>query len=223
MAHPKCARCGEDWALGFDRCWNCGFDTAQVVLDAADSVCDSCGESLESGNRFCPECGAPVRVRTVAIAPPVPADDREPRRRRFGLMEVGLIAVALAVLATSVYSIRPTPNRSPTLTGTLTLFQSGLVKDGDSCLGTGEYDHLAPGKRVTIRNQDDETIAIAELQSSSWLGPGACRFPFAVPNLPRASVYSFTVNDHEQVEYTRRQLEEAGWRVFMIAGEPAQV
>jgi hypothetical protein len=138
-------------------------------------------------------------------------------------MEVGLIAVALAVLATSIYSVRPTPNRSPTVTGTLTLFQPGLVKDGDSCLGAGEYDHLAPGKRVTVRNQDDETIAIAELQPSAWLGPEACRFPFAIPNLPRASSYVFTVNDHEQVEYTRRQLEDAGWRVFMIAGQPAQV
>lgn len=138
-------------------------------------------------------------------------------------MEVGIIAVALAVLVASVYSVRPGPNRNPTVAGTITLFQAELIRDGESCAGSGEHEGLIPGGRVTVRNADDETIAVAVLQRSAWLGPAACRFPFSIPDLPRSSVYVFAVDGQEQVEFTRSQLEDANWRVNLVAGEPARI
>ena len=223
MAQFRCARCGADWAQGYDQCWNCGFDKAERALDPAVFACDSCAAPVAAGDHFCQECGAPVPVRAAMVSPISLPDEREPRRRRFGLLEVGLIAVALAVLVASIYSVRPTSDRNPTVAGTITLFQEELVREGNSCVGTGEYDDLAPGGQVTVRNGDDETIATAELQASAWLGPAACRFSFTIPDLPRASVYIFAVTDREGVEYTRQELEERGWRVFITTGEPAQI
>jgi hypothetical protein len=174
------------------------------------------------GDQFCPECGEPAPPQPEPFRPIFPPD--EPRdRRRFGLWQIGLILVAASVLAASVYSVRPTPKRDPILIGTLTLFQTSLIKEGDSCLGHGEYGDLAPGERVTIRNEDDETIAVGRLEQSTWLGPEACRFSFSIPDMPRANVYRVEVADRDLVEYTRRELEERSWRIFMFTGDPARI
>jgi hypothetical protein len=223
MARLRCARCGEDWVPGFDRCWNCGFDGATLVPDAANRACANCQTPLLPGDQFCPECGEPAHPQPDLFRPIYPLDEPTNRRRRFGLWQIGLILVAAAVLAASVYTVRPDSNRNPTIIGTLTLFQTALIKEGDFCVGHGEYDDLAPGERVTIRNEDDETIAVGRLDRSTWLGPEACRFSFTIPDVPRASVYRVEVADRDRVEYTRRELEEANWRIFMFSGDPARI
>lgn len=226
MTQLKCARCGEDWAPRLTECWNCGSLQAEIVpaSNGEDGeACAVCGTAINPEDQFCSECGAETFVQPVPGTLVFPPIEPGRRRRRFGLMEVGLIAVALAVLVASVYSVRPGPSRNPTVSGTITLFQAELVREGESCAGTGEYEELAPGGQVTVRNGDDKTIAVAELQRSAWLGPAACRFPFSIPNLPRSSIYLFAVDGQEQVEYSRSQLEDANWRVYLIAGEPAQI
>ena len=44
-----------------------------------------------------------------------------------------------------------------------------------------------------------------------------------IPEMPRADVYKVEVADRDRVEYTRRELEESNWRIFMFTGDPARI
>jgi len=188
----------------------------------ADLICPNCQSTLSLEDQFCAECGTLASFRP-APAPPAFDDEFDEPGRGFGLREIGLIVVAVAVLAASVYSVRPSFDRSHTVIGAITLYQSRLESVDGLCVGSGEYNDLMPGGTVTVRNGDGDAIAVGQLAQSTWLGTDACRFNFEIPDVPRTSTYTFEVSSRDPVRYSRGQLEDNGWRVFLIAGDPPEL
>lgn len=69
-----CPECGYPLARGMNVCPMCGTGTSTGAPQAAEQSakggvpgrkCNKCSASIPSNSRFCPECGAPVRMGTV--------------------------------------------------------------------------------------------------------------------------------------------------------------
>lgn len=78
---------------------------------AGPQRCDRCGQPLETGARFCGECGTPVHEPSGDERPRRGGSTSTPRVRRLVIGGVFSILVLAAVVATNVLPVEPTsPN-----------------------------------------------------------------------------------------------------------------
>lgn len=119
----------------------------------------------------------------------------------------------------------PSPSASPSPTsmlvsGTFTLFDDDMFR----CVGTGGYSDIGVGTQVTVKNEAGLIIATGSLEEGTLIegesafAKDACRFPFAITDVPISAFYSFEVARRGALNYSHAEMESMGWQVDLSLG-----
>ena len=95
------------------------------------------------------------------------------------------------------------------------LLDSATADNG--CVGTGGYDDISAGASVTVRDGNGKTLATSELGSGDALSGVGCTYEFTV-DVPDADFYRVEVSHRGELEFSRGELEQAGWEVHASLG-----
>lgn len=104
------------------------------------------------------------------------------------------------------------------LTGEFTLLADEFGGSSSSCSGTGGYGDISQGTDVVVRDEGSEIIGTSSLGPGDRSG-GSCTFSFEVEELPPADFYSIEVGDRGELTYSREDLDEMEWSVFLSLGD----
>ncbi len=122
--------------------------------------CSDCGSKVESGERFCPNCGQEQEAE-VSVAP----SRQVPARKSGRLLLILIPLVVIAVVAAGVFLLRPAP--VITVPGDHPTIQAAIeaARDGDVIVvepGTYRENIDFMGKAITLRStapDDPEVVA----------------------------------------------------------------
>lgn len=90
-----------------------------------------------------------------------------------------------------------------TVSGTITLTDSGVDEVDGECWGTGGYDDMQGGTQVVVRDADGKTIGAGSLDAGYSDGSVVCVFPFNIHDVPaESSLYSVEVAHRGQITFT---------------------
>jgi len=89
-----------------------------------------------------------------------------------------------------------------TLTGSMTLYDTGLQSYGDGCAGTGGYSDIAEGASVTIYDDSSKIVGTGHLGNSTMIGSGGCEFDFSVQVPGGKPFYQVEVTHRGKVTYS---------------------
>ncbi len=137
-------------------------------------------------------------------------------KRHSGAVSVKLLLTFAAVLALAACG------GSSTLHGTIHLTSSsGVVHSGTSCAGTGGYDDMTAGAPVTVKNEAGSVIGTGSLGqgvSDPNYPTVACDFSFTISDLADAKFYSVEVSHRGAINYSKADLDKAGWKISLSLG-----
>jgi hypothetical protein len=113
--------------------------------------------------------------------------------------------------------------------GVLILDQADPVeRGGGECRGTGGYADLRSGVAVTVRDAEGTLLGTSNLTARPAPTDAAgevplaerrrCTWSFEFSNLPDKPDYKISIGERGAVEYTRAELQEAGWTVQISLG-----
>lgn len=100
-------------------------------------------------------------------------------------------------------------------------FTRGDPDKGDPCEGQGGYDDLREGAQVTIRDENNEVLAVGALDEGKILTEGLydCAFFFEVPEVPlESSFYSVEVASRGEQRYPADEFEHEDFAVTLELG-----
>ncbi len=103
------------------------------------------------------------------------------------------------------------------LQGQLILVDRELGETGDRCYGTGGYDDVRAGMRVTVRDGRNQVLATGSTDAGYRLADSAtglpqCAFEFQV-DLPNAEFYSIAIGRRGELSYSRAELAARDWQM----------
>jgi hypothetical protein len=106
------------------------------------------------------------------------------------------------------------------LTGTVDLITSdGVVASASGCSGKDGYSDLAPGAPVTVKDESGKLIGTGSLDAGK-AGQGVrCTWKFSIDNLPDAKFYQVEVSHRGELNFSKADLDKAGWKVFATVGD----
>ena len=145
---------------------------------------------------------------------------------------LAILAVALLVAAgcsgsagsSPAGSVGPTPSPTPkqgTITGNMTLIDSGNDRSGTICSGTGGYSDFGPGMNVVVKNEKGEIIGTSVTEPGpvpSEFAVVTCTVSFSVEELPRAKFYEIEVGRRGALTYSYEELEGMDWHLELSLG-----
>lgn len=148
-----------------------------------------------------------------------------------------------AVEATTVpeTTTAPTTTAAPvnTIRGSFELFDSEIFGGWDTCSGTGGYDDIGSGMRVTVRSGDGTVLGVGDTRQvrppdlksdDEWLSSIAeearedaaadrsCVVVFEVPDVPVSDFYSIEVGSRGELTYSHAEMEADEWIVALSIG-----
>ncbi len=101
-----------------------------------------------------------------------------------------------------------------TLTGTVILMEPYVVHTQDMCVGSaGEFDDVAPGMPVVIRDQGGKTLGTSKLVKLDTSDDRRCHYSYQVPDVPETAGYQLQFGNHAPTTFSRSQLAVDGWVV----------
>lgn len=182
--------------------------------------CDSCDATVPSG-AYCAICGRLLTARGAATTSPAPwyAPDgpvRSVGRRLTGVYAAGAVAVVIASVL--VFGGRDTH----TVTGNVALFDSDMVdlSVGNPCHGSGGYDDLHGGQRLTIEDGTGRMLATTELESGEFDGL-SCVFDFALQDVAKADFYRVSTGRaaRGELQYSYEEMVGTHWAINIVIGD----
>ncbi|MFN2527031.1 MAG: hypothetical protein ABR505_12350 [Actinomycetota bacterium] len=98
---------------------------------------------------------------------------------------------------------------------------------GEPCEGEGGYSDISAGVVVAVADRTGTILGSSTLEQGTVTdrsGGGfdasvVCTLTFTVPNLPDSDFYSVEVADRGSLGYTKADLEETDWMVFLNLGD----
>lgn len=102
------------------------------------------------------------------------------------------------------------------------VFPSGMFP----CTGTGGYSDIQPGLDVVVRNGEGDIIGAGQLEDDPAVTDLAepidrsytCFYKFEVRDLPDVPFYVLEVGDRGEQTYSKADLEDDDWTLFMTLG-----
>ena len=91
-----------------------------------------------------------------------------------------LVGIAILAAATDGQGA----NATFTLSGSLTLIDSGVERLAPGCVGTGGYDDMVRGASVTVYDPSGTVIATGQVHQTEMLDSVMCRLDFEVTDVP---------------------------------------
>lgn len=204
-------------------------------LDADAHFCKECGAprspSVPAATaQTSPQDPQEPRASSNAVPASVP-----PKKR--GLHVLVVVLLILVVVAGGIFlavnrssgggSGAGRVTQTHTITGTLTLGDGSdpnsnnfYSKGSGNCSGQSGYDDITQGAQVTVTDGGGNVLATSSLGLGDQIGSGfgSCRFSFTLTGVPDAAFYGVTISDRGTLNYSRAQMESAGWSVAMTLG-----
>ena len=100
-----------------------------------------------------------------------------------------------------------------TLTGTFTLIDSGVVGDSTYCFGTGGYDDVRGGMKVTVRDGSGTIIATGDTDDGRTESSVICVLEFSLSDVPIVDFYEIEVGRRGSISYSYDELDEVDFDV----------
>jgi hypothetical protein len=98
-------------------------------------------------------------------------------------------------------------------------FESLNGRLGETCEGDGGYSDISPGVGVSVTDRTGTLLAASTLESGTVTDKFAdeveCTLTFTVDDLPESDAYTVEVADRGELTYTKAELQEADWQVFL--------
>lgn len=152
-------------------------------------------------------------------APPPEASSPEKKGLPVAGIAVGVVLLALAVGA-ALYFLVLKGDDSQTITGKVGLTDiDGDWTEGEPCSGSGGYEDLREGARVTVADGGGETIAVGRVDDSKAENEFGCLLSFTVEDVPSSDFYDIEVASRGGLKYSHQELEDDEWDVFLTIGD----
>lgn len=193
------------------------------------------GHEVEAGQKFCPECGSPVK--------PEPAQAAERSGKRIGPLGVGAVIAVLIAAGVGIFLLGKSSTgggsggdgqvlqgvvavggyipESEIRRAEITGDDSMVPSDGATCTtttatfytATGGFEHISEGALVSVDDGSGTTVGAASLEAGevrNFEPTGRYDFEFSTP-IEGPSVFAITVGGAQPYSYTRDRLEELSW------------
>jgi hypothetical protein len=134
---------------------------------------------------------------------------------------IALGAAAVIALGGGAFAIlRSKTASSHDISGSFTLFDSDMTgDDGDLCEGEGGYGDLGSGTPVRVTDAEGKLIGATTLGFGHTTARGACEFEFTIPDVEETEFYRFEVGRRGEISYSKDELADVGWAVFLSVGD----
>lgn len=127
-------------------------------------------------------------------------------------------AAALTVIAAATWHLLLRSDDPHTITGTVSIVDlDANYSAGGTCSGKGGYSDLRIGAQVTVRNQDQRTVATGRV-SSSASHDLLCELAFTVDGVPRSDFYEVEVSHRGGLTYSHDEMVDNDWTVDLSIG-----
>ena len=124
-----------------------------------------------------------------------------------------------AVLLLTACGGGATATTTHTLHGYLSLVDSegnSITAQDGACQGTGGYSDIGEGAGVTVTDGAGTVLATGSLSGGGGTAY-ECNFNFAI-EVPDADFYRVEVSHRGEMTYSRQQMDEGWWMIFLTLG-----
>lgn len=132
---------------------------------------------------------------------------------------LSLIVAGVLLILTACGGDTGTQADAQTIRGYLSLVDSdgsGIAAQDRACHGTGGYSDIGAGAPVTVADEAGTVIATGSLDGGA-VQTGECFFTFTIA-VPDADFYRIEVSHRGEMTYSRQQMEDNGWMIFLTLG-----
>lgn len=128
---------------------------------------------------------------------------------------IALLAVLIVVLtggsdSDSADSGADAEEEMFTVSGTVTLIDSGIERYAGQCNGTNGYDDMSPGTQVVVKDASGTVLGASSLQPGEPDDSVTCVFPFEVEGVPSgvSNLYSVEVGTRGAFNFSEEEADQ---------------